>query len=117
MYRKSCKRDQTMNEGGTTSQTKNYLLQARHVAHSVILPRGLLKKGVGLCHGISGNGCIFMSIHDSLSKIKDIDISDEEDSKYWHQCAYSYANFGKYLISCTITCTLFSTSTNLNILM
>jgi Lanthionine synthetase C-like protein len=33
----------------------NYLQRARQIADDVVWPRGLLRKGVGLCHGIAGN--------------------------------------------------------------
>ena len=39
-----------------------YLRRAEVIARDVIYQRGLLKKGVGLCHGISGNAYTFLSI-------------------------------------------------------
>jgi lantibiotic modifying enzyme len=33
----------------------DYLQRATHIANDVMWPRGLLRKGVGLCHGIAGN--------------------------------------------------------------
>lgn len=39
-----------------------YLDLAKEVATNVILKRGLLRKGVGLCHGISGNAYALLTI-------------------------------------------------------
>ena len=36
-------------------QDGSYLIKAKKIANDVIWIRGLLTKGVGLCHGISGN--------------------------------------------------------------
>jgi Lanthionine synthetase C-like protein len=33
----------------------DYLQRATHIANNVMWPQGLLRKGVGLCHGIAGN--------------------------------------------------------------
>ena len=44
-----------------------YMNQAIQLAESVIYPRGVLQKGVGLCHGISGNAYIFLSLSRYLS--------------------------------------------------
>jgi len=40
-----------------------YLEMAQKIAKEVVYPRGLLKKGVGLCHGISGNAYAFLAIY------------------------------------------------------
>ena len=37
-----------------------FLQHAKRLANSVVFPRGLLQKGVGLCHGISGNAFCFL---------------------------------------------------------
>ena len=46
-----------------------------------------MRKGVGLCHGISGNGFIFLSIYHAVS------LSIMDDSEKFLNLAYSYANF------------------------
>ena len=38
-------------------------LQAALDAGEVVWQRGLLKKGVGLCHGIAGNGYVFLALY------------------------------------------------------
>ena len=40
-----------------------YLRRAEHICNNVIYPRGLLHKGVGLCHGISGNAYTFLAVY------------------------------------------------------
>ena len=53
----------TATDGNQTSHdSSKYLSLAKGITESVILPRGLLRKGVGLCHGISGNAYCFLSI-------------------------------------------------------
>ena len=44
-----------------------YLEHAKWIANRVIWPRGLLRKGVGLCHGIAGNAYVFLALarHDA----------------------------------------------------
>lgn len=44
------------------TQDETYLEEAKALAASVIQPRGVLRKGVGLCHGISGNAFSFLSV-------------------------------------------------------
>jgi hypothetical protein len=39
-----------------------YLDRARHLADAVVWPRGLLRKGVGLCHGIAGNAYALLEL-------------------------------------------------------
>jgi len=50
----------------------DYLVQARNVADQVLWVRGLLRKGVGLCHGISGNSYALLCLakHDDLYLVK-----------------------------------------------
>jgi lantibiotic modifying enzyme len=43
-------------------QGRQYLDRARQVADGVIWPRGLLRKGVGLCHGIAGNAYTLLEL-------------------------------------------------------
>lgn len=42
---------------------KSYLRRAEMICDNVIYPRGLLRKGVGLCHGISGNAYCFLAVY------------------------------------------------------
>ena len=42
---------------------KSYLRRAEMICNNVIYPRGLLRKGVGLCHGISGNAYSFLAVY------------------------------------------------------
>mgnify|MGYP000632454860 CR=1 FL=1 len=71
----------------------DYLLKAQEIAESVVLPRGLLKKGCGLCHGIAGNAFVFLSIHQVMATSSDEDINDEEECKQWFNHACVYANY------------------------
>lgn len=48
----------------------SYLQMAQTISQKVIYPRGLLRKGVGLCHGIAGNAYTFLSIHRASKKRK-----------------------------------------------
>lgn len=47
---------------------ESYLEAAEDLARNVIFPRGVLRKGVGLCHGISGNGYVFLALHRARMK-------------------------------------------------
>lgn len=42
---------------------EEFILLAETIAQYVVWPRGLLRKGVGLCHGISGNAYALLAIH------------------------------------------------------
>ena len=42
---------------------RRYLRRAEHICNNVIYPRGLLRKGVGLCHGVSGNAYSFLAVY------------------------------------------------------
>ncbi|KAK9802998.1 hypothetical protein WJX73_007697 [Symbiochloris irregularis] len=44
-------------------QLRHTCMQAALKAGDLVWERGLLKKGVGLCHGISGNAYSFLSLH------------------------------------------------------
>jgi hypothetical protein len=72
-----------------------HLNTAKQIAQHVILPRGLLRKGVGLCHGISGNAYCFLSIHDADTKASNEEKTKKRDivSDDWLKFAYMYANF------------------------
>mmetsp|Transcript_3680 Transcript_3680/g.7817 ORF Transcript_3680/g.7817 Transcript_3680/m.7817 type:complete len:524 (-) Transcript_3680:7-1578(-) len=90
----------------TQSLSNDNLSRAQQIAKCVILPRGLLRKGVGLCHGISGNAYSFISIHQTtmLGLGPGLGIQkatfntatqkerNESDIK-WIEYAYVYANF------------------------
>ncbi|CAB9500552.1 LanC-like protein 2 [Seminavis robusta] len=67
--------------GGT-----NYLEQAQTLANTVIWPRGLLRKGVGLCHGISGNAYCFLAVLQHASRTAEADD--------WRRRACYFAAFG-----------------------
>jgi lantibiotic modifying enzyme len=41
---------------------EHYLQRARQIADEVVWPRGLLHKGVGLCHGIAGNAYALLAV-------------------------------------------------------
>jgi lantibiotic modifying enzyme len=58
----------------------DYLHQAVDIALKVVWPRGLLRKGMGLCHGISGNAYSFLALYRVLNTLKHRggDIKDEE---------------------------------------
>jgi lantibiotic modifying enzyme len=43
-------------------QDSAYLERAKTIGDNVLMQRGLLRKGVGLCHGISGNAYALLSI-------------------------------------------------------
>jgi Lanthionine synthetase C-like protein len=46
---------------GVFGETR-YLEMAKRIASDVVWQRGLLRKGVGLCHGIAGNAYVFLSL-------------------------------------------------------
>jgi lantibiotic modifying enzyme len=58
---------------------------AKQVADNVLWRRGLLRKGVGLCHGISGNGMVLLR----LAMIEEV---TEERTK-WRNRAFQYVQF------------------------
>ena len=64
------------------SNNDNYLTTAKRIALDVVWPRGLLYKGVGLCHGISGNAYAFLAIGRE----------DEDDASFQSKAKY-FANF------------------------
>ena len=41
----------------------SYMEMAKTICRNVIFPQGLLRKGLGLCHGISGNAYCFLSVY------------------------------------------------------
>lgn len=91
----------------TQTSSNDNLSRAKQIAKTVILPRGLLRKGVGLCHGISGNAYCFVSIHQTIMLVRGSmtglgvqnaintatrKARNESDIK-WLEYAYIYANF------------------------
>jgi len=46
----------------------SYLDVAKQIAEQVVWPRGLLRKGVGLCHGISGNAYVLLEVAGACSR-------------------------------------------------
>lgn len=66
----------------------NYLELAKISSRSTILTRGLLRKGVGLCHGISGNAFAFLSIYRRLKK------NSKKGADKWLKMACFFADFG-----------------------
>lgn len=48
-----------------------YLNRAERIARDVIFNRGLLRKGVGLCHGIAGNAYAFLAVHRARRNISE----------------------------------------------
>jgi len=69
------------------TQSQNYLGVAKDLATSVIQPRGLLRKGVGLCHGIVGNAFCFLSLANAVRELQGDGHTSSEIN------AYEYANF------------------------
>jgi len=63
----------------------SYLDCAKSAAVQTLLPRGLLKKGLGLCHGIAGNGFVFLRLAQVL---------EGEERMFWYHRALQYAAFG-----------------------
>ena len=71
------------------TQDETYLEEAKALAASVIQPRGVLRKGVGLCHGISGNAFSFLSVARAEHELT----GNIDNSKECIDSSYIYANF------------------------
>jgi len=71
----------------------SYLERAEKAARKVIFSRGLVRKGVGLCHGISGNAYAFLALYRERKRRNDNALSDK-----WLKSAKHFANFaiGKF---------------------
>mmetsp|Transcript_18950 Transcript_18950/g.39076 ORF Transcript_18950/g.39076 Transcript_18950/m.39076 type:complete len:475 (+) Transcript_18950:18-1442(+) len=81
-----------------------FLERAEVIAHKVLCRRGLIRKGVGLCHGIAGNAYCFLSLY-RARKLRESQImtsqqqpnkssSDHESkSDEWLQWADHFAMF------------------------
>jgi lantibiotic modifying enzyme len=76
-----------------------YLVKAQNIATRVLIPRGLLKKGVGLCHGISGNAYALLAIHRATIKLRKKSCLDQAQddsnlhSSEWLAMAINFAVF------------------------
>ena len=67
-------------------QSHKFAKQAQQIAEHVIWPRGLLKKGVGLCHGISGNAFALLALANSS-------MLSSEQREGWTSRVFQFANF------------------------
>jgi lantibiotic modifying enzyme len=67
------------------NSAQKYTAMAMKLADEVVWPRGLLKKGTGLCHGISGNGYVLLQLSKSLE--------GSTASEKWYKRAFMYASF------------------------
>ncbi|KAL7581288.1 hypothetical protein ACA910_006055 [Epithemia clementina (nom. ined.)] len=72
----------------TTTTCHEYRRLAIEIANQVIWPRGLLRKGVGLCHGISGNAYALLAV----AGLDENDISsDSNNFRTKAQCFVDFA--------------------------
>ena len=80
----------------------SYLEQARKLGNNVLWPRGLLRKGVGLCHGISGNAYAMLALERPTTSSSDkqdkkmvaaTGEGEGEDPKFWMKRACYFAAF------------------------
>jgi len=76
---------------------KHYLRRAETLCDDVIYPRGILRKGVGLCHGISGNAYCFLSVYRGRlleqKKGKSTDQAALAENERYLQMARDFASF------------------------
>ncbi|KAL7555278.1 hypothetical protein ACHAWF_019055 [Thalassiosira exigua] len=73
---------------------RKYLERAEQIATNVICRRGLLRKGVGLCHGISGNAYCFLALHRGRKIFEhSSDETSELKSDEWLRWAHHFAAF------------------------
>jgi hypothetical protein len=81
--------------GNNPVVAERYLRMATSIATNVIYPRGLLKKGVGLCHGISGNAYTLLQLSKVLSEASDggSDRTTAAASHMWQTRALQFAAF------------------------
>ncbi|KAL7495214.1 hypothetical protein ACHAWT_006933 [Skeletonema menzelii] len=73
---------------GRKNRNQTYLEVAKGLTASVIQPRGLLCKGVGLCHGIAGNAFCFLSLANAVHELE-----IESNTSGEINASYQYANF------------------------
>lgn len=66
----------------------DHLKQACDIAFNVVWTRGLLRKGMGLCHGISGNAYSFLALHRGLNTFRQRggDIQDKDIEIWLYRC-------------------------------
>lgn len=78
-------------------QETDYLDKASNIAWNVVFSRGLLRKGVGLCHGISGNAYVFLALHRAERARSSSSVGSNYNNQWLH-IAYHFADFaiGKY---------------------
>ena len=67
---------------------EKYLDLAKNAGQTTIFTRGILTKGVGLCHGISGNAFAFLSIYRCLEE------NSMQDSEKWLKMSCFFADVG-----------------------
>ena len=76
---------------------QRYLRRAETICDNVIYPRGLLRKGVGLCHGVSGNAYCFLAVYRGRLLEQDGDGSTDqttfEENERFLQMARNFASF------------------------
>lgn len=80
-----------------------YLRRAERVARDVVYRRGLLRKGVGLCHGISGNAYVFLAVRRgrrleaerrrASGDVAEAKSEEEEENDKWLGMARTFAGF------------------------
>jgi len=67
---------------------EKYLELAKVAGRNTIFTRGILTKGVGLCHGISGNAFAFLSIYRCLQE------NSMQESESWLKMSCFFADLG-----------------------
>jgi len=72
---------------------QQYLNRAKTICETVIVQRGLLRKGLGLCHGIAGNAYCFLAVYRAVSQDGDDD-SSRETKQNMLEKARAFARFG-----------------------
>ena len=83
----------------STENAPQHLAKAKQIAKNVILSKGLLRKGIGLCHGISGNAYCFLSVYNAESRrgVKNNTTytpkKSAQEPNEWLIYAYTFANF------------------------
>ncbi|KAL7484892.1 hypothetical protein ACHAW6_010503 [Cyclotella cf. meneghiniana] len=71
-----------------------FLERAEEIACSVLCRRGILRKGVGLCHGISGNAYCFLSLHRARQKEEENhSVMKSCTSEKWLTWAHHFLSF------------------------
>lgn len=78
-----------------------YLSRAQLLAHEVVRPRGLLRKGDSLCHGVSGHAYTFLAVYRAIERggeIKDeeIELWLQEHGSMWSSLTIREKNFAAY---------------------